>query len=74
MLGLELGKESDFAEEALSLKGLGAGNARNEAEEVEEESDLRWRKEGDGADNLARVGFMARAFRVFLLWILKNTR
>ena len=53
--------ESGFAEEALSLGGLGEGKVRNEAEE-EEESDLRWRKEGDGDDNVANVGFMARVF------------
>ena len=56
--------ESGFAEKALSLEGLGERKVRNEVEEKEEEeeSDLRWRKEGDADDNVANVGFMARVF------------
>ena len=60
MLRLEMKMESGFAEKALSLEGLGERKVRNEAEK--EENDLRWRKEGDGDDNVANVGFMVRVF------------
>lgn len=46
------------------------GKARNEAEEEEEEeSDFRWRKDEVGDENVASVGFMAKSFCFFFLFL-----